>query len=211
MFTGIIQNLGIIKKVEKSAKQVRLTIQFQKKQNRVQQGESIALNGVCLTATKINPMGFEADLLPETVEITTLGNLKPGDLVNLERALKQGDSLGGHLVSGHVDSVGKVNVIGRRGGNWSLLVHAPKAIISKLRSKGSVAIDGVSLTVQALTRTHFQVAVIPHTLAVTTLHFLKVGSRVNLEVDHSLELMHGLKQVEKSHKLKIKNLIRQGF
>lgn len=211
MFTGIIQNLGLVRSVEKNGKQVHLEIHFQKKEKRVQKGESIALNGVCLTATKINVSGFEADLLPETLAVTNLAGLKPGEWVNLERSLKYGDALGGHFVSGHVDAVGKVTQITRRGGNWSLLVQAPETIISKLVAKGSVACDGVSLTIQSLKKSHFQVAVIPHTLAVTALRFLEVGSNINLEVDHSLDLIRNLKVKKRLGLLTIKKLIKQGF
>ncbi len=211
MFTGIIENTGVVKQVLMRGKSARLSFAFKRKEKQASLGESIAVNGVCLTAVKISASGFSADLLPETLTGTTLGGFKPGAQVNLERSLKLGSAMGGHWVSGHVDSVGEIVEIRRRGGNWSLLVHAPKTIISKLQSKGSVAIDGVSLTVQVLKSAYFQVAVIPHTLAVTTLHFLKVGSRVNLELDHSLDLMRSQKQLEKLPGLKIKDLIKQGF
>ena len=211
MFTGVIQNLGKVKLAEKRGKQMRLTIRFQKKEKGVQKGESIAVNGVCLTATVITALGFEADLLPETLEVTNLGKLKSGDWVNIERALKQGDSLGGHFVSGHVDSVGKITEISRRNGNWSLLVQAPKTIILKFAVKGSVTCDGVSLTVQELKAQRFRVAVIPHTLKVTTLHFLKVGSYVNLEVDHSLDLMRNFKRTPRPGQLTVPKLIKPGF
>lgn len=211
MFTGIIQNLGTIKRIQNLAHQVRLSIQFQTQEKNVQKGESIAVNGVCLTAMRIDSRGFDADLVPETLRVTSLGRLRVGNEVNIERSLHWGDAVGGHLVSGHVDAVGKVVKIDVRGGNWSLLVEAPKTIISKLVRKGSVACDGVSLTVQSLTATHFQVAVIPHTLAVTTLRFLKVGSDLNLEIDHSLDLARASRSVKKSSLLTIKNLKKQGF
>lgn len=211
MFTGIIENTGGVKQVLIRGKSARLSFAFDQKEKHCSVGESIAVNGVCLTAVKISVSGFSADLLPETLTGTTLGSLRPGAQVNIERSLKLGSAIGGHWVSGHVDAVGEIAEIQRRGGNWSLLVHAPKTIISKLQSKGSVAIDGVSLTVQTLKQAYFQVAVIPHTLAVTTLRFLKAGSRVNLELDHSLDLMRSHKRLEKLPGLKIKNLIKQGF
>ncbi len=211
MFTGIIQNLGKVKLIRKTHKQVRIAIHFRKKEKRVQEGESIAVNGVCLTAVKISSTGFEADLLPETLAVTSLGQLKAGDWVNLERSLKQGDLLGGHLVSGHVDATGEIAEIWRRGGNWSLLVHARKTILSKFVAKGSVAFDGVSLTIQKLEPQSFRVAVIPHTLKMTALRFLKVGSCVNLEADHSLDLMRVAKRKRTSSRFTVKSLMKQGF
>ncbi len=211
MFTGIIQNLGKVKSVRKNGKQVRLTILFQKKETRVIKGESIALNGVCLTAASIDELSFEADLLPETLAATNLGKLKAGDGVNLERSLKQGDSLGGHFVAGHVDGVGKITEIWRRGGNWSLLVHAPKTIISKLAVKGSIACDGVSLTIQELMPQSFRVAVIPHTLKVTTLGKRTTGAEINLEIDMLTRYLGRGTGGSPKNKLSVKKLQALGF
>lgn len=210
MFTGIIENTGVVKQVLIRGQSARLSFAFKRKEKQGALGESIAVNGVCLTAVKISKTGFSADLLPETLSGTTLGRLTSGTTVNLERSLKLGSAIGGHWVSGHVDSVGEIAEIRHRGGNWSLLVYAPKTIISKLHSKGSVAVDGVSLTVQTLKPSSFQVAVIPHTLAVTNLRFLQVGSLVNLELDHSLDLIREQKRPKKLS-LKIKDLVKQGF
>lgn len=211
MFTGLIENTGVVKQVLIRGQSARISVTFNRKEKQVSVGESIAVNGVCLTAVKISPSSFSADLLPETLSGTTLGCLTPGAEVNLERSLRFGSAMGGHWVSGHVDSVGEIAEIRRRGANWSLLVHVPKTIISKLHSKGSVTIDGVSLTVQTLKQDRFQVAVIPHTLAVTTLRLLEIGSRVNLELDHSLDLIRSRKLPEKITGFKIKHLIKQGF
>ena len=211
MFTGIIQNWGIVKSIRSDGRSARLRFAFKHKEKKVAAWESIAVNGACLTATQINGSGFSADLLPETLAVTNLGFLSAGDIVNMERSLKAGDAVGGHFVTGHVDALGEVLKIEKRGGNWSLLVRAPKTIISKLTVKGSVACDGVSLTVQALSSASLRVAIIPHTLAVTTLHLLQVGSRVNLEADHSLEWMRGTKKVRGTGRLEIRKLIRQGF
>jgi len=211
MFTGIIQNLGRVTAVSQRGKVVRMAFQFEIAQKQVQKGESIAVNGVCLTAIRIDSKQFEADLVLETMASTNLGQLKPKDRVNLERSLRVGDAIGGHIVTGHVDAVGKISEIRDRVGNWSLLVHAPKTIISKLAVKGSVACDGVSLTLQAVNSKTFCVAVIPHTLVMTTLRFLKVGHLVNLEVDHSFDLMRHPKRVRNMRRLNIQNLIKQGF
>ena len=211
MFTGIIQNFGKLKAVTLSKNQARLVFCFEKKETQVKQGESIAVNGVCLTAVRIDCFGFEADLVPETLLATNLGKLKVGDSVNIERSLRWNDSVGGHFVTGHVDAVGKVAQILRRGQNWSLLVDAPKTIISKLVPKGSVVCDGVSLTVQTVMKKNFCVAVIPHTLAVTTLGKKKVGDEVNLEIDLLLRYQECTNAALKKNRLSIKTLKKQGF
>ena len=166
---------------------------------------------MCLTAVRIDEFGFEVELVPETLLATNLGKLKVGEGVNLERSLRWNDSVGGHFVTGHVDAVGKVAQIRRRGQNWSLLVDAPKTIISKLVPKGSVACDGVSLTVQTVMKKSFCVAVIPHTLAVTTLGKKKVGDEVNLEIDLLLRYQDCANASLKKNGLSIKTLKKQGF
>lgn len=204
MFTGIIQNSGKVESITKHRHGMTLAFRFQVKENRVQKGESISVNGVCLTAIQINANGFKADVVPETLAVTNLGQLKVRDEANLERALRLGDPIGGHFVTGHIDAVGKIAEICSRGGNWSLLLHAPKTIISKLVVKGSVACEGVSLTIQSVTSTGFRVAVIPHTLAVTTLGKKKVGDQLNLEIDP-------LARSPKKSSLSIRMLEKQGF
>lgn len=212
MFTGIIQNLGRVTAVSKHGKMTRLAFQFSGRQKQTEKGESIAINGVCLTAIRIDSRGFEADLLPETLSVTNLGSLCVGDDVNLERSLRAGDAIGGHFVTGHVDAVGKIAQILDRGGNWSLLVDAPRTIISKLAVKGSVACDGVSLTLQEVTPKSFRVAVIPHTLKVTTLGRKKVGDQVNLEIDMLMRYQDSFsKKQSRKKKLTLKELKMQGF
>ncbi len=211
MFTGIIHNLGTVLEVVKQEQMMRLSFGFDHREEKTRSGESIAVNGVCLTAVKINAQAFTADLLPETLRDTNLGQLHVGARVNIERALRKGDSLGGHFVSGHVDGVGRIRRIDKRGRNWRLLVSAPKTIISKLVLKGSVTCDGVSLTVQNISGAGFYVAVIPHTINVTALKYWVLGSLINLETDHSFDLMQNRFYKKKSRKLKIKELIRQGF
>ena len=211
MFTGMIQVLGQVEALQRQKGQIRLAFSFQKEQKNVQEGESIAVNGVCLTAVQIKKSGFKADLLPETLSATNLGKLKRGSRVNLERSLKWGDSIGGHFVTGHVDAVGRIAQIQRRNGNWSLLMNAPKTIIFKLVPKGSIACDGISLTVQALAPQGFYVAVIPHTLSVTTLGKKKIGDEVNLEIDLLFRYRYGKSISFKDGGLSAKVLQKQGF
>jgi riboflavin synthase len=143
----------------------------------------VAVDGVCLTVERATPRGFEATAVPETLRLTTLGRLRAGARVNLERALRYGDLVGGHLVQGHVDALGRVRAWkgGRR--ERRLVVAAPRSVRRDLVHKGSIAVNGVSLTVAALGRAGLEVALVPHTLAVTNLSGLRVGDPVNLEVD----------------------------
>ncbi len=210
MFTGIIQNLGKVQSIRISRGTARLAFQFKKREKNTRRGESIAVNGVCLTAAKISASGFEADLVQETLAATNLGQLKAGDWVNLERSLRMGDAIGGHFVTGHVDAMGQIGEIKRRGGNWSLFVHTPKTIISRLAVKGSLACDGISLTVQALEKRGCWLAVIPHTLAVTTLGRKKKGDFLNLEIDMLIRYLERLK-VPASKKISVRSLLTQGF
>jgi len=211
MFAGIIQNKARLKSIQMHRGEAHLTFTFQQPEKKVQKGESIAVNGVCLTAVKISRFGFEADLLPETLNATNLGQLVPGSWVNLERSLKAGDAIGGHFVTGHVDAVGKIIEIKKRGGNWSLLVQAPASIISNLAVKGSVACDGISLTIQALMQKSFRVAIIPHTLIATTLGLKKIGDGLNLEVDMLMRYLARLQSHSKPKGLSVARLKQEGF
>jgi len=183
MFTGIVENQGIVVKREDSGGQVRFGFRFQKKEKGLKIGDSIAVSGVCLTAVRVSPSGFEVDVVRQTLEATTLGTLERGGRVNLERSLKIGDGLGGHFVTGHIDGRGTIVKIEKRKKNTTLFLTASKDIIALLADKGSVACDGISLTVQKVRGKVFQIAVIPHTLQVTTLGIKQAGSEVNLEVD----------------------------
>jgi riboflavin synthase len=146
-------------------------------------GASIAVNGVCLTVTRIREGGFAADVSSETLSVTTLGGMGPGSRVNIERSLAVGDRLGGHLVLGHVDGVGEVRSIERVGDAWRIAVLAPDALARFIATKGSITVDGVSLTVNRVEGARFELMIVPHTFAVTTLGGWVVGTRVNLEVD----------------------------
>lgn len=183
MFTGIVEELGVLKEARKGSKSAFLKIQGQKVLEGVQLGDSIAVNGVCLTVTDFQPNYFTADVMNETLEKTNLGQLKIGEQVNLERALTLGTRLGGHLVSGHIDGVGKI--LTQRQVDIALVteIEASSGILKYVIPKGSIAIDGISLTVIEVTDNSFSVSLIPHTAKLTTLGFKKVGDRVNLEAD----------------------------
>ncbi len=182
MFTGIIQAIGEIKRVSQTDGDAKLLIGSGSLDlGDVAVGDSIAVNGVCLTAVRLEADAFEVHVSRETMSCTVgLDTLRP---VNLEKALRYSDRLGGHLVSGHVDGVGQVVRFEAVGDCWLLAVRAPHLLSRFIAVKGSIAVDGVSLTVNEVERDTFSVNLIPHTLEVTTLRHLGIGSRVNLEID----------------------------
>ncbi len=182
MFSGIVAATGRISKAERRKDGLRLTVGAGTLQLRdVAVGDSIAVNGVCLTVVARAGKSFGVDVSRETLRCT-VGLDEPGE-INLEKALRMSDRLGGHLVSGHVDGVGKVTHFERAGENRLLRVRAPRALARYIARKGSITVHGVSLTVNAVHGAEFEVNLIPHTLAVTTLKHLRTGDRVNLEVD----------------------------
>jgi riboflavin synthase len=184
MFTGIVQDVGRIQQREIHAGDMRLTIAVDRLNlARVAVGDSICVQGVCLTVTAVSDRSFGADVSRETLSLTTLGELEHFAPVNLEPALRAGDALGGHLVSGHIDGVATVTAATQEARSCRLTVQAPAALARYIARKGSVALDGVSLTVNEVGETTFGVNLIPHTLAVTTLARLANGARLNLEVD----------------------------
>jgi len=215
MFTGIIENEGTVVEKKSRGGQIRFTFRFKRKVKEIKVGDSIAVDGVCLTAVKINPQYFSVDAVKETLEATTLGDLERGSKVNLERSLKAGDRLGGHFVTGHIDGCGKIIKIERRKKNTTLFIQAPAAIIAMLAPKGSVALDGISLTVQKVHRRLFEIAVIPHTLKETTLGIKGVGSKLNIEIDIVARYLKACfkKPAKKviSSKVILKALLKQGF
>ena len=179
MFTGIIEELGL---VESSG--TRLSIGCSRVLSDLTLGASIAVNGVCLTAVEIRSDGFTADLAPETLERSNLGDLKTGDRVNLERPLTLQARLSGHIVQGHVDGTGTLEALRELGdGNWELLVRVPPDLDRFLVYKGSIAIDGISLTVASVKDGVVTVAIIPHTYEATNIGGRRVGERVNIECD----------------------------
>ncbi len=183
MFTGIIQAVGKIAALERRAGDARLRVQTGKLDlSDVKLGDSIAVNGVCLTAVETDARGFSADVSGETLARTTLGGLKPGDAVNLEKALTPTTRLGGHLVSGHVDGVGVVHDRRQDARSVRFRIEVPAELAKYIAEKGSVCVDGVSLTVNAVDGAAFEINIVPHTLAETTLDELAPGRRVNIEV-----------------------------
>jgi riboflavin synthase len=184
LFTGIVQDLGRVSGREERGGDLRLRIECPRLDlSRLQVGDSICVQGCCLTAVALQGHSFAADLSRETLALTTLGELTPGAAVNLEPALRAGDPLGGHLVSGHIDGVGEVLSCETEARSVRLSIAVPAALERFVAPKGSIAVDGVSLTVNAVQPGSFAVNIIPHTQAVTTLGALAVRVRVNLEVD----------------------------
>ncbi len=183
MFTGLIEEKGKVVRVSPGAGGVKLTVQGPMVSEGLKLGDSVAVNGVCLTAVQIAPPMLTFDVVRETVERSTIGRLRPGSSVNLERALRAGDRMGGHMVQGHVDSAGVIRDIRRGGSETVIRFEAPPEVMQLVVEKGSIAVDGISLTVAEVGKEWFEVAVIPHTLAETTLGDAAQGSTVNLETD----------------------------
>jgi riboflavin synthase len=187
MFTGIVEALGVVESIQRvelsQGPVVRLVVVTDLDVETLPIGASIAVDGVCLTVVDRAVGHFAADLGPETLALTTLGNLEPGSRVHLERPLKVGDPLGGHMVAGHVDIMGTLVARRPSGASLELDVEAPQQVARFLAAKGSVAVDGVSLTVNTVVGNVFSVTLIPHTLEVTKLGDKRVGDTVNLEAD----------------------------
>jgi riboflavin synthase len=182
MFTGIITDLGHVREIRADGDtRIEITTRFD--DAAIPIGASIACSGVCLTVIDKGPGWFAVQASGETLSCTTLGDWRPGTSVNLERALGLGDELGGHLVSGHVDGVGRVAAITPEGASRRFVFEAPAQLARFIASKGSVAIDGISLTVNEVDGARFGVNIIPHTLSITTLGEAEAGDRVNLEID----------------------------
>ncbi len=184
MFTGIIQSIGKIASVENKGDDLSLFVDVGKlPMNNVALGDSIAVNGVCLTVVNKNDSGFAADVSGESINRTTVGQLAVGGRVNLEMALTLQTPLGGHLVSGHVDGVGTVSHRSTQGRSERFKILAPETLAKYIAEKGSICVDGISLTVNAISGAEFELNIVPHTLQETTMGDFKVGRKVNLEVD----------------------------
>lgn len=187
MFTGLIEETGTITAIKQSSDSVKLAVTADVTVQGTNIGDSIAVNGCCLTATKVirrgKSKGYEFNLLRETWNVTNLSMLKCGASVNLERALALGQRMGGHFVTGHVDALGKIRKWEKQGKDWLLNVDVPSDLMSGLVSKGSIAVDGISLTVANLRKRSFSVWIIPHTRLNTNFRTRKVGDSVNLETD----------------------------
>jgi riboflavin synthase len=184
MFTGIIQATGKIRSIQQKSGDARLVIGSGKLSlTDVQLGDSISVNGVCLTAVELSDDSFSADVSLETLQCSTLSSIKTGAVVNLELALTPITRLGGHLVSGHVDAVGEVLARSTQARSEQFQISAPSELMKYIAQKGSICVDGVSLTVNKLQNNSFELNIVPHTLAETIMGAYKVGSQVNLEVD----------------------------
>ena len=183
MFTGIIEGLGTVISLTRAAGGLRMGIEADFSVDKIKIGDSIAVSGACLTLVHFQDNIFEVDVAPETLVKTTLGQAKRGDKVNLERALRLGDRLDGHMVTGHVDGVGVVKAKRPLANAMLFAFGVPEALLRYIVQKGSVAVDGISLTVNACKRGAFDVSIIPHTAKMTTMGFKKVGDSVNIETD----------------------------
>lgn len=183
MFTGLIEDLGRIESIQRRSNSFKLKISTNLPPQEISVGDSVAVNGICLTVVHHAPGNFSADVSPETMQSSNIGYLSVGDVVNLERALRLGDRLGGHMVSGHIDTTGTVVQRIQDDIAVRFSVELPRTFMRYVISKGSIAIDGISLTVNTVTDTTFSVAIIPHSLAKTTLQHYGVGAKVNIETD----------------------------
>jgi riboflavin synthase len=186
MFTGIVEGIGIVNKISKITKNrsaIEMTIDLGKQVKGLKIGQSVALNGVCLTATKLSKSKCIFEMIEETTKKTDLGNLKVGGVVNIERSLKAGDRLEGHFVLGHVDGVGVIKKILKKPKEVQVYFEVPKNLAKYVVKKGSIAIDGISLTVVDIKKTLASVSLIPHTIEITNFYTKKVGDKINIETD----------------------------
>jgi riboflavin synthase len=183
MFRGIVEGTGVVRTRTPAPLGERLEVELAPIAAELVLGQSVAIDGVCLTVVAVQDARVAFDLAGETLRRTHLGELAPGDLVNYERAMRLEDRIDGHLVQGHVDGVGRVRSFERRGEDRWLEVEAPPALLAQMVEKGSVALDGISLTIAELSRVHLACTIVPHTLAVTKLARTKAGDRLNVECD----------------------------
>ena len=186
MFTGIVEGIGKIEKISKNTKtrsSIQMTVNLGKHAKGLKIGQSVALNGVCLTATKLSKSNCIFEMIEETTRKTDLGNLKPGDIVNIERSLKTGDRLEGHFVLGHVDGVGTIKKIQNKPKEVQVWFEIPKNLTKYVVKKGSIAVDGISLTVVDVKNNIASVCLIPHTMELTNFKIKNVGDKLNIETD----------------------------
>ena len=214
MFTGIIEEVGTIKQIARGAHSATLTIRAQTVLEGTKIGDSIAVNGICLTVTRLFPDGFSADVMHETLNRSALAQLSIGSAINLERAMPANGRFGGHIVSGHVDGIGHIAQIRRDDTAVWYTIHAAPALLRYVVEKGSITIDGVSLTVAALDREGFSVSIIPHTVSQTNLRQRRKGDAVNVETDiigkYIEQLLHPPQEEEKNT-ITREMLIKYGF
>ncbi len=210
MFTGIIEKLGRVMTIERRDRDGAIHIEGGWDLTEIGLGDSICVNGVCLTVSSLEGTAFSADVSGETLRRTNLGSLRPGELVNLERALRLSDRVGGHLVTGHVDGTGTVRDILRQGDSYRFQFEISADVFRTLVEKGSVAVDGVSLTVSGLDRGSFEVYVVPYTFEKTTLQYKKPGDHVNIETDLIGKYVEKMLS-SKGEGLTLEKLIKSGF
>jgi riboflavin synthase len=214
MFTGIVEEVGRVASIEERGENRRITIAAENAPKELRSGDSVAVSGVCLTALDIKPGSFCADLAPETWERTSFSRIHEGALVNLELSMKADGRFGGHIVQGHVDGVGKLIALERIADseNWWLTIELPRDIEKYVVYKGSLCIEGISLTVAKLEGRACTVAIIPHTVEMTNLNSLKPGDPVNLEADLIAKYVEKMITAEPSERaLTVEELVRQGF
>lgn len=183
MFTGLVEEIGLISSIKKRVDSFQITINALKVLEDIKLGDSIATNGICLTVTSFTDNSFTVDVMSETLKVSSLASISKGDVVNLERALKLGDRFGGHIVSGHIDGVGNILNFKTNDNSTEVSISASSDILKYIIYKGSIAIDGVSLTVFYVDDFSFKVSIIPHTGIETTLLSKNIGAKVNLECD----------------------------
>lgn len=211
MFTGITEEKGTVLSLERTPLKCRLNIKAERVLHRTKTGDSIAVNGVCLTVTDMTDCSFTADVMPETLRRSSLGSLRAGSHVNLERAMAADGRFGGHIVTGHIDGTGKIHSVKKEGNAVLVSISAPQEILRLIVEKGSVAIDGISLTVTGVTKTDFSVSLIPHTAEVTTLLSKRAGDIVNLENDIVGKYVEKLLGASKGTGISREFLLENGF
>lgn len=199
MFTGLVEELGTVVNVARGSRSAKLTLAAARVIEDVKIGDSIAVNGVCLTVVSFEPGRFQVDVMAETLDKSNLGRLVPGTKVNLERALRLGDRLGGHLVSGHIDGTG--TIVKQEVLDIAVIteIKAPEEVLKYVIKKGSIAVDGISLTVVEVNQDGFTVSLIPHTAKITTFGWKKPGDQVNLEADVIGKYVESLVKFNRDH------------
>lgn len=215
MFTGIVEEMGIIRDIKNRGESYRISIQCSNIIEGLNIGHSICVSGICLTVNNFDSGSFSADVMPETLRNTNLADLRIGDRVNLERAMGARGRFGGHIVSGHIDGVGTIkNILREKNAVW-FTINADHEILRYVIPKGSIAIDGISLTVQSVDMHNFKISIIPHSLAITILQFKREGDRVNIECDmigkYIFKFVRELKQAKEYKAIDMEFLINNGF
>ncbi len=211
MFTGLIEDIGTVAKMERRGEGILVTINFSSELDDLKIGDSISVDGVCLTITHLQDQSFSAEASAETVGRTTLGNKRSQQKVNLERALRLNDRLGGHLVTGHVDEVAKITAIIPEGSSQKITFQVTEKSVRCLVEKGSITVDGISLTVNEVKSDRVSVTIIPHTASHTTLGSKKVGDKVNIETDILGKYVEKLITKEPGKKVDVALLSEHGF